>query len=278
MSDALTRTQKLERRNVPIGELIPNEHNPNQMTDAEFNMLADNMEQTGITDPILVRRLPDGRLRIIGGHHRWEAAKLLGFEEVPVTIIDDPDFDDDAERFQIVRMNAIHGKMTPDRFVKLYQSLNKKYSDEIAAEMFGFVDEEDFKKLTKQMKASLPKDLQADFEKAAKEIKTVDGLAKLLNGMFTKYGATINHNFMILDYGGKDSVWIRMAPAEKKKLIALGYRCIDKAVTLDSVMNGLLDWALSNKGQTVLAALLKDGDPATIPEGMELPTLENLDE
>jgi hypothetical protein len=278
VSDALSKTNALERRNLPIGQLVANKDNPNTMSDAEFNMLSDNFDKIGITDPIFVRRIAEDVYRIVGGHHRWEMAKLHGFEEVPCTIIDDPEFDDDQEKFQVVRMNVIRGKMSPDKFMALYNSLDKKYEAEIMAEAFGFADEEAFKKLTKQMSKSLPKELQADFEKAAKELKTIDGLSKLLNGMFSKYGNTLDYNFMLLDYGGRDSVWIRMASAERKKLIALGHKCIDGAVALDAVLNGLIDFSLSEKGSQILNKLIENGEKVIISEGIELPTLESIDE
>jgi ParB/RepB/Spo0J family partition protein len=276
--DALEKTKALGRVFLPVEALEPNKDNPNTMSDAEFNMLSDNIEKTGITDPIFVRLISPGQYRIVGGHHRWEVAKLLGFVEVPCTVIDDPEFDDDAEKYQMVRMNVIRGRMTPDKFLKLYNSLNKKHGAEIMAEAFGFVDEEQFKKLTKQMSATLPPELQGDFEKAAKEIKTIDGLSKLLNGMFSKYGNTLDYNFMLLDYGGRDSVWIRMAASEKKKLVSLGYKCVDGSVSLDSVLNGLIDFSLSDKGSQILAQLIKEGKKVTLSDGIELPTLENLDE
>lgn len=172
------KTKALKRKMVPITKLFPNNTNPNVMSTAEFNLLYDNIEKMGITDPILVRVHPKikGSFRIVGGEHRWEVAKLLDFVEVPVTIVDDPDFDDDQEKFQLVRHNIIHGKMSPKKFLKLYESLSKKYADDVVAESFGFVEEEDFKKIISQTAKGLPKEMQEEFKEAAKEIKTIDGL------------------------------------------------------------------------------------------------------
>jgi hypothetical protein len=116
------------------------------MSGREFDLLCDNMEKTGITDAILVRPLDlktlqkmaiahdgaaliaaldkaDARFRIVGGHHRFDAAAYLGFETVPCTIITDVGFDEEQEQFQIVRMNAIRGRMDPQAFFEMYQKL-----------------------------------------------------------------------------------------------------------------------------------------------------------
>ena len=130
--------------------------------------------------------------RIVGGHHRYDAAAYIGFDEVPVTVIMDPEFDDEQERFQLVRMNAIRGKLDPQAFFALYSKLSDKYSDAIMQDAFGFAEEAEFKRLIAQTAKMLPdKELQEKFKEAAQEIKTVDGLSKLLNEMFTKYGDTL---------------------------------------------------------------------------------------
>ena len=127
------------------------------------------------------------KFRIVGGHHRFDAAAYLGLEEVPVTVIMDDAFDEDQERFQLVRMNMIRGKLDPQAFFDLYNSLAPAYSDEVLQDAFGFADEAEFRKLIDQTAKALPdKNLQKKFKEAAEEIKTIDGLSKLLNEMFTK--------------------------------------------------------------------------------------------
>ena len=80
------------------------------------------------------------QVEIVGGHHRHKAASYLGFEEGPITIIMDPEFDEEQAEFQLVRMNAIHGKLDPQAFFQLYQGLQEKYSDEVLQDAFGFAE------------------------------------------------------------------------------------------------------------------------------------------
>ena len=103
---ASEKTERLLRLSLPVTALVKNEANPNKMAAREFDLLIDNIERTGLTDPILVRPLdyeavfeiaakfdmPDLELvltkeelkfRIVGGHHRFDAAAYLGLEDVP---------------------------------------------------------------------------------------------------------------------------------------------------------------------------------------------------
>lgn len=276
MSDAVDKTQALSRVFVQTSLLDPNPKNPNEMTDAEFNLLCDNIEKMGMTDPILIRPLEGGRYRIVGGHHRWEVAKLLGFQEVPCTVVMDPEFDEDQEQFQVVRMNMIRGRISPQKFMAMYQSLSQKYADSIMAESFGFADEEEFKKLIGQVKKTLPKELQADFAKAASELKTIDDLSKLLNHLFSTFGNTLPYGYMLLDFGGKESVWLRMDASTKKALLNVCKTCVMHNRTVDDLIGGLIRMAGDGQLHDQLVQLIAKTSEVTIPEGMTVPTQEVL--
>lgn len=271
---AVLKTQSLRRENLVVGLLVVNEVNPNAMSEIEFNLLVDNIEKMGITDAILVRPLPNGKYRVIGGAHRLEAAKLLGFETVPCTIVMDPEFDEDMEKFQIVRMNVIRGKMTPESFMKLYDSLNGKYAAEVMADAFGFADEKEFRKLVKSVEKDLPADMKETFKDAAKNVKNIDDLSLLLNNLFSKYGDTLDHGYMLLEYGGKDSIWIRITDKTRKELYAMGDACRTHSVTMDDMLAGLIAQATPEVLQSIAATAKKVVIPS---KTVELPTAEFLD-
>jgi ParB/RepB/Spo0J family partition protein len=276
MTEAIDKTQALERKSIKTSLLVPNSVNPNEMTDAEFNLLCDNIEKMGLTDPILVRPLEDGRYRIVGGHHRWEVAKLVGMPEVPCTIITDPNFDEDQEAFQVVRMNTIRGHISPQKFIAMYQSLAPRYADEIMAESFGFASEEEFRKLIHSVKKQLPKDLQKKFDEGASELKTIDDLSKLLNQLFTTYGSTLPFGYMLLDFGGKDSIWLRMDPKTRKAVQNLCETCVTHKRTVDDIIGGLLRMAADGYLSEQLVQLIAKTDEVLIPEGVKVPSLEVL--
>ena len=73
-----------------------------------------------------------------------------------MTVILDPEFDAEKERFQLVRMNVIRGKMDPQAFYNLYSKLADKYSDAVMQDAFGFAEEAEFKRLIAQTAKMLP--------------------------------------------------------------------------------------------------------------------------
>lgn len=266
--DAITKTGSIIRKNLLLSQIIKNDSNPNEMSKAEFNLLVNNIEKTGITDPILVRPLPDGKYRIVGGHHRFDAAALLDFSEVPCTVITDPDFDDDMEKYQVVRMNMIHGKLNAKKFIDLYNSLDKKYESDIMADAFGFSDEDQFKKLIGQMSKSLPSSLRDEFKKAAEEIKTVDGLSKLLNQMFTKHGKTLPQGYMIVDFGGVESIWLKMDKSDKSRFSAVA----DKCSALNRGVDSLFRLFMQSIAEDALPSLMEDLKLFPAVEAGEVPS------
>ena len=275
---AIDKTNTLERKDLAVELLIPNAHNPNKMRPREFDLLCDNFEKTGITDPILVRPVEDGKYRIVGGHHRFDAANYLGFAAVPCTIITDPDFDEEAEQFQLVRMNVIRGRMDPQKFYDLYQKVAGKYSDDILQDAFGFAEEAEFRKLVEQTTKSIPDaGLRQRFKEAAKEIKTVDGLAKLLNELFTRFGDTLPYGYMVFDYGGQRSVWLRVEEKTLEAFDIIGAVCIERQRTIDDLVGKLLQLIAAGECKDLVEQLIEASPEVELPQGLQsLPTKEHI--
>lgn len=288
----------------PLSLLEKNEANPNKMSSRAFDLLCDNMNLTGWTDPALVRpvNLPamleavkhakgsetalvqllkanNVKMRIVGGHHRFDAAQFLGLDTGPITIIMDPEFDHDLEMFQIVRMNVIHGNMDPNKFANIVGNLSGKYAEDVLQESFGFAEEAEFKKLIGQMAKSLPNKVAQDkFKEAAKEIKTIDGLAKLLNHMFTQYGDTLKHGYMIVDYGGQESVWLQATKKTRDALMVIGQMCVVQDRTMDDIVGEVLHLIAVEGDSEFLKALVAQTAHVAIPKGFgALPTKDNLE-
>jgi hypothetical protein len=276
---AQTKTKALQRLDLPIEALVKNAKNPNKMSARAFDLLVDNLEKTGLTDPILVTPAEGGKYRIVGGHHRFDAAAYLGFETVPCTVIDDPEFDEEAEAFQLVRMNVIRGKMDPQAFYNLYVGMSEKYSDAVMQDAFGFAEEAEFKKLIEQTAKALPdKHLQDKFKEAAKEIKTIDGLSKLLNEMFTKYGDTLPFGYMIFDYNNQRSMWLRIENKTMKALDLIGDMCVEKERTVDDLVGGILQAIAKCEFKEHIDKVVASTPHVVVPKNLSLaPTKDNLD-
>lgn len=284
---AIEKTKSHLRLMVPVDQLEAQDVNPNEMSEEQFNLLYDNVEKMGVTDPVLVRpkrqeeitKARPAKYKIVGGYHRWEVAKLHGMDEVPVTVITDPDFDEDMEKFQIVRHNIIRGKMNPKKFLTLYESLSQKYTDAAAAEMFGFAEEEEFRRLVHATALALPNEMKAQFKEASKELKTIDDLTVLLHRLFSSYGDTLPFGFMIFDFGGSDHVWVRMFPKQKQHLTQVAEYCREHQRSMDGVIASLMQLTASENEhvQAELLKLIKNHPGVVIPDDIQLPTLEALE-
>jgi ParB family chromosome partitioning protein len=76
---------------VPVDRLDPNPFQPRaQMRPAQLDALAASIQESGIIQPILVRRAGE-RYQVIAGERRLRAAQRLGLERVPITVREVPD-------------------------------------------------------------------------------------------------------------------------------------------------------------------------------------------
>lgn len=79
-------------RKLKVGELQPGKYQPRSMMDQDSLMhLAESIRSQGIMQPILVRKVEQGKYEIIAGERRWRASQLAGLDEVPVLIREVPD-------------------------------------------------------------------------------------------------------------------------------------------------------------------------------------------
>jgi hypothetical protein len=69
---------------VAIGDLVPDRDNPRKHGRAQIRAIGRSIEAFGFNAPILI----DRNRKIIAGHGRYEAAKLLDCERVPVIFLD----------------------------------------------------------------------------------------------------------------------------------------------------------------------------------------------
>ncbi len=71
---------------LPIEHLVPNQNQPRKnFSEDELKSLASSIRETGIIQPILVRK-NNSFYEIVAGERRWRAAQLAKIHEVPVLI------------------------------------------------------------------------------------------------------------------------------------------------------------------------------------------------
>lgn len=218
--------------------------NPNKMSDRVFNKLVEQIKSNGFEDPVKLYPGKDGRFNCYAGHHRIQAAKVLGMEAVPAIIHED--YEEDKAKFELFKDNVVRGEIDPWKFTDLFNQMAEKYGREEAQKLF-LLNEREFEKIYKQVKEALPKEMQGKLEQAKKEIKTIEDLSSVLNRLFNTYGDTLEYNFMIIDFGGKESIWLRV-PAERwKDVKVLADWCTGNQTDINSIINvnDLLDQALA---------------------------------
>lgn len=73
----------------PIQDIVPSQNQPRKLFDkTAIDELAASIEEKGILQPLLVRRLGGGKYELIAGERRFRAAQQLHLEKIPVVIKD----------------------------------------------------------------------------------------------------------------------------------------------------------------------------------------------
>lgn len=105
---------------VPINDLIPADYNPRKHDDVASEQLKQSILRFGLVDPVISNSSPERKNIIIGGHFRWEVAKELGYETVPVVYVDIPDLEKEKELN--LRLNKNTGEFDWDLLAKFDES------------------------------------------------------------------------------------------------------------------------------------------------------------
>jgi len=72
---------------IPLDKIIPNRNQPRTIFgESELQELAQSLKETGLLQPIVVRRIGDGSYELVAGERRWRAAKLAGLTSVSALV------------------------------------------------------------------------------------------------------------------------------------------------------------------------------------------------
>ena len=119
---------------VDINELISPEYNPRQITDDEMEKLKNSINEFGYIAPIIVNKHNN---HIIGGNQRYEALKSLGYTDVDVVFVDEPDLN--REQALNIALNKISGEWD---LVKLEDIIDDLELNDFDISLTGFDDHE----------------------------------------------------------------------------------------------------------------------------------------
>lgn len=80
-------SESSETQQLRVDAIVPNRYQPRQAFSAQgLTELSDSLKQSGLLQPILVRRKGDGIYELISGERRWRAAKEAGLETIQAVI------------------------------------------------------------------------------------------------------------------------------------------------------------------------------------------------
>jgi ParB family chromosome partitioning protein len=79
---------------VAVGSINPNPRQPRQTFDEEaLEELAASITEVGLLQPVVVRKLGEGRYELVMGERRWRASQRAGLEYIPAIVRETPDTD-----------------------------------------------------------------------------------------------------------------------------------------------------------------------------------------
>ena len=183
----------LKIEDVHVDLVVPNPDNINEMDEKTFSFLVENIKEVGLIDPIQVIPVQDGKFFLMGGEHRWKAAKQLGYTYVPAVILTDERWSD-ADYTDLVsfRMNVLRGTQKPERFLKVYDRMSAKFGSEKLQEVFQIADKVLWRKLTKNLTKGLkdqgvPEAIVDGIQQASDKSKSFESFNKKLTKILTDY-------------------------------------------------------------------------------------------
>ncbi|WP_046468688.1 ParB/RepB/Spo0J family partition protein [Allosalinactinospora lopnorensis] len=106
---------------IEVGAVTPNPRQPRQHFDEEqLEELKASIAEVGLLQPIVVRKLGDGRYELIMGERRWRASMEAGLEHIPAIV---RDTGDDAMLRDALLENLHRQQLNPLEEAAAYQQL-----------------------------------------------------------------------------------------------------------------------------------------------------------
>jgi len=215
----------LEVVDIPVEDLLADEDNPNEMNEATFDLLIEEIREQGFDEPIQVRKHPTvpGKYQIGGGHHRVKAATVLGMQTVPAVI---KNWTDREQKVALVKRNALRGDMNKTKLARLYTDLAKGAKDVVQLQReLGFSDPKKLDLMMDAASKSMTPKQKKKLADAKESIKTLDDLSSVLNRIFKESGSEIDKGYMVFSFGGKDHHYFQIDAETQDALLRIKSQC-----------------------------------------------------
>jgi hypothetical protein len=249
---------------VPAAQCRPNPWNPQSMDAITFARLKTEIAEHGIVDAITVVDMEDGTFRIIGGEHRWRASKEVGISMLPATILPLSEWDDDRQKFEVVKLNILHGDLDPRKFLPMYQDVVARYGADATRNLFAYTDERKWKELVDKMSDGVKKTLSPEaakqFDERAKKAQTVEDLTAIVQEIFSQFGSTLDKGFMCFSYGKQKHIYVPMNVAMRRAMDRIIDWLTFTGGNLNEFLEPVLESALAKAEAEFAAQEMANGD------------------
>ena len=121
----VSMTELPDVQHLRIDAIVPNRYQPRQsFSSQELAELTASLKQSGLLQPILVRRKGDGIYELISGERRWRAAKEAGLETIQAVIRNCGD--DEAVVLALVE-NLQRADLNPMEMARAYHRMMNEF-------------------------------------------------------------------------------------------------------------------------------------------------------
>lgn len=210
----LVKESSLTIKDIHVDAFVPNPDNVNEMSVEELKNLCDHISEVGFIDPVEAVPIEDGKYMILGGEHRWRAAKKVGMSYVPTILLTDQKWTE-SDFFDLVsfKLNNIKGSPNAEKFMRVYERMAQKFGPDNLKNVFAVTDKSVWKKLTKSIKAEakksgMPDEVLGKIDQAEKQAKDFDQFTKYMNKILNDHTNTANGCIVFVS-GKKEHVVIQ---------------------------------------------------------------------
>jgi len=124
-------------QHLRVDAIVPNRYQPRQaFSPQELDELTASLKQSGLLQPILVRRKGDGMYELIAGERRWRAAKAAGLETIQAVV---RNCSDEESIVLALVENLQREDLNPLEMAKAYQRMLVEFglTQEVIAQRVG---------------------------------------------------------------------------------------------------------------------------------------------
>lgn len=126
-----------EVQHLSVAAIVPNRYQPRQtFSPQELAELAASLKQSGLLQPVLVRRKGDGMYELISGERRWRAAREAGMETIQAVV---RNCSDEESILLALVENLQREDLNPMEMARAYQRMMNEFglTQDIIAQRVG---------------------------------------------------------------------------------------------------------------------------------------------